>query len=303
MRRWILAGGLVLAGLTCLGGAANAGTPYPVKMKCPVGGQSFTFISTHSMSTWGRRPDGKPYASWEFPNPVPECPNNRLVMFKDFTKDEVKALKPLLDSEAYRALWGETTYYRIGWLAKALNQPDMDYPWLMLQASWQADGDAPRKARYQSEFIALVDAIPADDDADNWVNRQVRAVNAERELGQFDAATKRIAAIRENKAWPASPKAGEEARAAEGRDGILSFLELEERAIIRKDTSSEPLDLVTPRIAADRCLDIEDKSQPLPELCKAAPLSDLVGKFRTIRHPPPKPPAPPEATSPSAPAP
>lgn len=298
MRGWILAAGLLLAGL---GGTANAGTPYPVKMKCPVGGESFTFISTHSMSTWGRRPDGKPYASWEFPNPVPECPGNRLVMFKEFSKDEIKALKPLLASEAYRALGDETTYYRIGWLAKALNVPDYDYPWLMLQASWQADGDEPRKARYQREYVAMVDAAPPGD-PETWVNRQVRAVNAERELGQFDAATKRIAAIREDASWQAA-KPGDEARAKNERDGILSFLDLEARAIARKDVSSEPLDLITPRIAADRCLDIEDKAQPLPELCKAAPLSEMVGKFRAIRHPPPKPPAPAEATSPSTPGP
>jgi len=295
MKAWILAVGLALAYIGC---SANAGTPYPVKMKCPVGGESFTFTSTHSMSTWGRRPDGKPYGSWEFPDPVPECPGNRLVMFKAFSKDEIKALKPLLASDAYRALGDETTYYRIGWLAKALNVPNIDYPWLMLQASWQADGDEARKARYQREYVALVDAAPPGD-ADTWVDRQAQAVNAERELGQFDAAARRIAAIRQNASWPAS-KPGEEARSREEREAVLSFLELEERAILRKDASSEPLDLITPRIAADRCLDIEEQGQPLPELCKAAPISDMIVKLRPFRSP--KPAAPAGATSPSAPA-
>lgn len=276
MRGLVLAAGAVWA---CLGGAASAGAPYPVKMKCPVGGESFTFTATMSYSTWGHRPDGKPYGSWEFPQPVPECPGNRLVMFTEFSKAQIKALEPLLSSPEYKALADETTYYRMAWLAKALDLPNTPTPWLLLQASWQADGDAERKARYQREFVAAADAEPVKVGDLGWLSTQARAVNAERELGAFDAALARIKRIREPAA-PAAPQPNEDGQAAAERGGLMTFLELEEGAIARRDVSAEPLDLITPRIAAQKCIAMEDGGQAVSDLCKVPTLADMIKRER-----------------------
>lgn len=282
MKRLVVAGAMAVA-WAGLAGSALAGTPYPVKMKCPVGGESFVFTDTMSYSTWGRRPDGKPYGSWEFPKPIPECPGNRLVMFTEFSKAQVKALEPLLASTEYKALAGDTSYYRALWLAKALNLPDMSAPWLLLQASWQADGDAERKARYQREFVAAIDAEPVKAGDLTWLSMQARAVNAERELGAFDAATARIQRLRDQlQAPPADPKASQ--GDANERGGLASFLKLEEGAIARKDVSAEPLDLITPRIAAQKCIQAEDARETVSDLCKTTALADMIKRERDFKR-------------------
>jgi hypothetical protein len=270
MKRWFLA----LAALTVLTGPAWAGTPYPVKMTCPVGGEKFTHTDTMSSSTWGARPDGKPYGSWIFPNPIPECPGNRLVVFKDFSKDEIKALTPLLETPAYRALWADTTYYRLAWLARELGVKDVDAGWVLLQASWQADGDPARKARYQREFVAAVDASSGPDDL-GTLSLQARAVNAERELGDFGAAAARGGALKARiAAVSAKPADQDQADNFKGLDDFVARLQV---AIARKDAASEPLDLISPRVAADRCLDLQRKGTP-DALCKAANLLELIEK-------------------------
>lgn len=280
----IMAGAALSLGL--LGGAAVAGTPFPVKMKCPVGGERFVYTDTMSYSTWGQRPDGKPYGSWEFPKPLPECPGNRLVMFADFSKEQIKALEPLLASAEYKALADDTSYYRALWLARALNLPDLPASWLMLQASWQADGDAERKARYQREFVAVLDSEPVKAGDLNWLSLQARAVNAERELGAFDAATARIKRLNDQLKTPPTDAAAEGQAGANERGGLVSFLKLEEGAIARKDVSSEPIDLVSPRIGARKCIEIEDAGGAVSDLCKTVAMADMIKRERGDREPP-----------------
>jgi hypothetical protein len=283
MRAAMTAG--VVGVLAALAGAASAGTPFPVKMKCPVGGESFTYVDTMSYSTWGSRPDGKPYGSWEFPKPIPECPGNRLVVFAEFSQAQVKALEPLLASAEYRSLTGETSYYRALWLAKALNLPDTPAAWLLLQASWQADGDVERKARYQREFVAAIDAEPVKGADLTWLSMQARAVNAERELGAFDAATARIQRLRDQLKTPPADVAAEGQAGANERGGLVSFLKLQEGAIARKDVSPEPIDLVSPRIGARKCIEMEDAGGAVSDLCKTVAMADMIKRERGIQQP------------------
>ena len=83
-----------------------------------------TFTDTMSSSRWGSRPDGKPYGSWTFLMPVPACPNNGLVMYRQFTEAEIKKLKSLLKTPDFQKVRNETTYYRIAWFMRALNGKD-----------------------------------------------------------------------------------------------------------------------------------------------------------------------------------
>ncbi|MBO9709612.1 MAG: hypothetical protein J7521_15515 [Caulobacter sp.] len=299
MTRWMAMAALALA-LGAAGGAF-AGTPYPVKMTCPVGGEKFTFTATMSYSTWGTRPDGKPYGSWEFPAPIPECPGNRLVMFTEFSKAQVKALEPILVSSEYKALADDTSYYRALWLARALKMPDIPEDSILLQASWQADGDPVRKARYQREFVAAADVAPARPADPDWMGLQVRAANAERELGLFDAAAVRLGRLKGYLATPfPEPKVlnpeGKPIDLEAERRGLLSFIDAESVAVTRKDADPEPLDLLAPRIAAMRCMALADEGKNVPEACGKAPLDALIRSERGDIESP-------SSTSPSAPGP
>ena len=47
--------------LLATGTAAVAGFPVTEERTCPIGGERFSFTTTASYSTWGARPDGKPF--------------------------------------------------------------------------------------------------------------------------------------------------------------------------------------------------------------------------------------------------
>lgn len=300
---------------------ARAGTPMPVKMKCAVGGERFTYISTASMSQWGSRPDGKPYGSWTFPMPLPECPGNGLVMYRDFTKSEVKALKPLLATREYRQLVTdrETPYYRAHWLMEKLGDAPLDGAWVLLQASWEADADPDRKRRYQDEFVQRAQSLAkpeAGQDDLGWMVVNLRAVNALRELGRFDSAVQVLDALplttldvpipQEKVSGTTASGLGKqienygEIQAAQSRRAWMKYAERMRAAIARHDDSSEPIDLVPLRVAASLCATHSGSTPAYREVCESDAMRAQLEKPKKIRElttpAPPSPATPPPAT-------
>ncbi len=283
MKLWLI--GAALAAV-CVAGAAEAGIPTPIKMQCAVGGESFTHVGTASYSTWGRRPDGKPYGSWEFPMPLPVCPGNGLVMYRDFSKSEIKQLETLVASDDYKRLVrADTSYYRAAWLEAAL-KGEGDPLWLLLQASWQADRQPELKARYQREFAERAEAEPVKSEDQGWVGLLGQAANSRRELGQFDAAKADLARLEIDKrlaALPAAPADGaQEPEEVANRRGLLGFLVRLRAVIDRGDASSEPIDMIPPMAAANQCLDLEAKGQS-HEVCKAERVARQMEFMRKAR--------------------
>ncbi|MFZ4690364.1 MAG: hypothetical protein ACOYLS_14075 [Polymorphobacter sp.] len=262
--------------------------------------RKFIFIATGSYSQWGSRPDGKPYGSWEFPNPVPECPGNRLVMYRDFTAEEAKRLKLIIASPEYRALAADTSYYRVAALMTALGEGDaIDRAWTLLQASWQADDDTPRKAKYQREFIAATTALPkpaAPDAISTWLLMQGRAANALRELGDFTAAAALLATLETaaiDTVIPAersSPVPGSTGRtvenyaeiaAAKRRKGSAEYLTDLAVVVARRDADAEPIDMIPVRMAAARC---SAAGAAAPPTCKAPDIAAQIERERKFRE-------------------
>jgi len=90
-------------------------------------------------------------------------------MYREFTKDEIARLKPLIESPEYRAMVPrDTPYFRAAWLEHAL-KPDSDsLPWMTLSASWEADGTPALKASYQRSFIDLAASTRPAPEELNW---------------------------------------------------------------------------------------------------------------------------------------
>lgn len=251
----------------------QAGTPYPVKMSCAVGGEAFTHTATASYSTWGSRPDGKPYGSWTFPMPLPVCPGNGLVMYRDFEKAEIALLTGLVASPEYRALVAarETPYFRAAWLESRLAPGSEDAPWILLQATWETDDDPERQARYDAAFVTVIDALPAKAGDLTWVALQGRAANAERQLGRFDAAAKRLAAVDSKVFTEGDPDK------ARSRAGWKIFYEDLGVVIARRDASREPLDMIDDRTAAWKCKAMLDRSKAQPAgFCERPEIAKLI---------------------------
>ena len=282
----ILAG--VLLGLAV--SPVSASTPYMAKMKCPVGGKSFEYLSTASYSTWGSRLDGKPYGSWEFPNPLPICPDNGLVVFDEFSKEQIAVLKAAIAEQDYRAMSDrDTPYYRAHWLSRKLGRDAMDTAWLLVQASWEADPDPTLKARYQREYVDEIRAIPQPQDPQVWTIMQLRAANGLRELGRFEDAQALLASLPLSQfdvAVPEEQVAGSTAsglgkivtnweaiRAAKRKRSFLVYAEDLRALIAEKNASSEPLRLMPLREAVLRCQSKRDQlTGSDAELCASEPV-------------------------------
>ena len=249
MRRLALIAALAFAAVP-----AAAGIPVTETMTCPIGGGSFSFTTTASYSTYGARPDGKPYGSWTFPLALPECPDNGLVLYKKYSAEEVAKLEPLVASEAYQALRKEDTpYYRAYWLMKAMGVEPDRYLWALLQASWEAEGKPDLRKRYLTELAEASAAVPPRPDDLNWIGMEGRAVNALREAGRFDDALARLA-----KVPLAALQAAGDAQEAKSRRAWHDYFTAIKPVIERRDSSIEPLDMLPRSVAFGRCIDRAD---------------------------------------------
>lgn len=254
MRRLILAAVLAAAPFA----APAAAAPAPKTMTCPIGGGSFTFTPGEPGPVIGTRPDGRPYGASAFPFPLPECPGNGLVLYKEYTPEEVAKLEPIVASEAYQALrTSDTSYYRAYRLMKDMGLGPEDYLWVLLQASWQADGDPALKARYLTELVEGSAAAQARPNDLNWIGMEARSANALRELGRFDEATARIDKIPTaslDVRVPLGQASDPAVREAKSRRAWLDYLKDLRTVIALKDKSREPFDLIPKAVALDRCV-------------------------------------------------
>jgi hypothetical protein len=261
---------------------AMAGFPMTQKAKCPVGGESVTYTTTGSYSTWGARPDGKPYGSWDFPMELPKCPGNGLVMFDQFTKEEVKRLEALVGGAEYRAMKDvETNYFLAAWLAEKLGRKPIEVAWMLVQASWETDGRLELKARYQNLYVERIRAIAKSDDPTTWLAMQARAVNGLRELKRFDEAQALLATLDLSPLDVPVPERKEgaatlsglgkqilnydEIREAEGKRAFLGHFKVLGELIQTKDAGAEPLRMIPARVGADLC---KNKADGLSEADK-----------------------------------
>lgn len=284
--RWI---GLLAVGLTlAFSSEALAGTPFPVREKCAVGGERFTYISTASYTIFGLRPDGRPYASWTFPLALPVCPKNGLVMYRDFTKDELVRLPALLTSPDFQTIRAsDTPYYRAAWLQHALGGDAESQAWLLLYAVWESDDAPERQARYAAAFTEAASKVPQRANDLEWLALQIRAVNALRELGRFDEAAKTLVALpRDALTAPSTPPpnptdAPEDD--AERRAYWRDFMDKMAIVIARGDLSKEPLDLLSTDTAAGLCLGSDGVPPRTDAQCSMPPLAEAVAAMKAER--------------------
>lgn len=276
---------LLAAAMAALAGPAAGApaAPSPRTMTCPIGGVEFQFQPLAPPVAAGERPDGRPYGNAKFPLTLPECPNNGLVLYKDYDSAEIAKLEPLLASEAYQALRKEDTqYYRAYWLMREMGLAPERYLWALLQASWEAESKPELRKRYLAELAEASAKVPPRPADLNWIGMEGRAINALRELGRFEEALARLDKVpMASLAAPAptgtaaTPEALAQARSRRGWQHFLTGIRA---AIERRDSGIEPIDLLPRTIAYGRCLDeagkLDETGRAFCEKEKAA-IADL----------------------------
>jgi hypothetical protein len=270
---------------------ASAGFPVEIEMTCPVGGETFTHITTGSYSTFGQRPDGKPYGSWVFPLALPECPSNALVLYRDFKPDELPKLTTLVLSPEYQALKSETPYFRAAWLAERMDSGDQFAgAFLLLSATWEADWDPAIKSRYQRAFATAASSKPVDPLNSDSLFLRYRLANAYRELGEFAAASAALDTLPLHALDVALPTGNDSSYEAEedarSRRFLLEAIPLMREVIAAGDRSPEPLELMADDYVASVCADMiaADASVVLPSRCNEPAISKTTKEFLENRR-------------------
>jgi hypothetical protein len=229
-----------------------------VAMTCPIGGASFEFVRPAASDPIGTRPDGKPYGPVRYPLALPECPDNGLVMYKDYDQAEVEKLTPMVASADYQALRKDSAYYRAYRLMRELGEAPDDYLWALLQASWEADNRPELRTRYQTELIEAAAAVPARPQDMKWIGMEGRVINALRELGRFDEAKAKLTSLSLASLDVPLPQAGQgsedEIKDARNRRFWLDYFKALGAAINRWDRSAEPFDMIPRAIAIRLCV-------------------------------------------------
>ena len=247
--------------------AVPAADATKIKMTCPIGGSPFDYARPAASQAIGMRPDGKPYGPGQYPAALPECPDNGLILYKDYAPAEVEKLTPLVASAEYQALRGtDTAYYRAYWLMKALGESPDKYLWVLLQASWEAESRPALRDRYLSEFVEASAAIPARPDDVEWIGMEGRAINALRELGRFDEAKARLAALplASLEKPLGAAESGTEAgiRTARVRRTWINYFKSLGPLIDRKDKAVEPFEMIPGAVAVRLCAEKGDTLDP-----------------------------------------
>lgn len=255
----------------------------PQEMTCPVGGERFSAWHPSMYSTYGQRPDGKPYSYLPFPFPIPECPGNKLIAFDKFSSEETATLAQVIATEDYKLLLDkETTYYRAYWLATKLERPKPQALDLLLSAIWQVSpGEmsepttterSAQLRRYQETFVNEVRRLNSTVQAKDRLWLSARAANAARQMRQFGEAeqlrkqaVKLLANVSDKSDWE-------------------NFLAQLKSVIDRRDDSVEPLDMIPEQQIAFVCVRQQPSNAFDRAACAKPEVVDRMAELRKLRQ-------------------
>ncbi len=183
----------------------------PKTYKCPIDGEEFQYSKILSTTTWDMRLDGKPIGMLAYPIKLKQCPSNGFVFFKDnYSKNELVKLKKIIESEEFvSAKNNEPQKYPQHYLlfleldrggyskldaADALHKAT----WDLLVSTKDIDYEDLRTLNILKEFVQYIDKHSNAFDKYSRTNFKIYAANAQRELGQFDDAQKRLDEIKKS---------------------------------------------------------------------------------------------------------
>ena len=203
-----IAGALLLTAASA--SAALALTMSKQDFTCPIGGEKFTTDVVNSHTQFGIRLDLRPIGAMLSPIPLPVCPGNGFVMFKnEFTPEDIKALEPIVLSDDYRqARKQHVDYYMVAFMRAKLGAEPLELARLYQRASWEAENryasqnnqpyEKPELVvQYRTLALQNLDAFLEKDQSysTDWWTASVVAAELERLLGHFDAVQKRLAGL------------------------------------------------------------------------------------------------------------
>lgn len=177
---------------------AFARTMASVTAVCPIDGDAFEDLMMASDSSAGLMLDFKPAGSgagiWKYP----ACPRDGMILFREFSDEEIELLKPYVLGEEYQSMReNETEYWLISRMQKLLGDSEGQQADSLLKATWQANEEQyPRYAGEAREmFLKIAAGHEASEGED--IPAMMLAGELTRRLGEFDKARKHFEELRQ----------------------------------------------------------------------------------------------------------
>lgn len=152
-----------------------------IEITCPVDGEKFKFKKSKIQRRFTTMLDGQHYGVLISPEPVPKCPKDGFVVFRnDFSDKELRIIKQYVDSQEYRDDSLTETHY---WLAykiqEKISAPEIRF---LQYATWEAYNliDPEKYSKYANELIKAIDKMEDPSNEDIFLKGELY-----RRLGNF----------------------------------------------------------------------------------------------------------------------
>lgn len=157
---------------------------------CPVDAKPFSQMLPISGYSTGAMLDFQLQGAIVSPTPLPVCPSNGFVMFKDeFAADEIAKIKVMVSTPEFAAVKARGNEWLLAvWEMKQLNQDARGIASMYLAATWSAGFEYQQITSEAYEFV-----LAMNDPLDFLILGEW-----ERRLGRFDEARERFSTIPQN---------------------------------------------------------------------------------------------------------
>ena len=135
--------------------ASQAGIPTTSKLICPIGGERFEITESLSCSQSGERTMSMaPVSTCDFVTRLPQCPQNFLPMYKEFTEADLGLLGDYMVTESYDSNVDRSRYYLAYNIERYIGELGTSDPFLLLlHGLWYDPENTFSDEIYMSDFF------------------------------------------------------------------------------------------------------------------------------------------------------
>ncbi len=172
---------------------ASAGMPVDEDMTCPIGDETFKTTSTMSCTKFGNTMSLQPITSCDFITRLPQCPTNKLPLYKEFSTDDLAKIETFMETRAYKDAATGSRYFLAALIESKLTSRQSETEFYVLQEGfWHTPAQSYDKPDYLAAYHKAASEVYALEEFESkpfWRGAEAMVYLAE---GNNKAAKKNI---------------------------------------------------------------------------------------------------------------